>query len=104
MVIYQVLLTNGYSVILMDTRQKAEKIVDAKIKFQENLCKYLVVNGIIVIFSILFLHNYTLLISIMFFWGIFLLIDFLKAYSFDNIIGETYREEMIQKEISKMGD
>lgn len=88
----------------MDTRQKAEKIVDAKIKFQENLYKFVVVNGIIAIFSFVFLQNYTLLLSIMFFWGIFLLIDFLKAYPFNNIVGENYREHMIEKELSKMGD
>ncbi|WP_458453427.1 2TM domain-containing protein [Methanobrevibacter sp.] len=88
----------------MNARQKAEKIVDAKIKFQENLYKYLIVNGVLAIFSFIFFDNYTLLLSVMFFWGIFLVIDFLKAYPLNNIVGEGYREEMIQKEISKMGD
>ena len=83
----------------MDLRQKAEKRVDAKIRFQENLYKYLIVNTIIAIICNVFLHSYWLLVFVMFFWGIGVLDDLFKAYSFDN-----YREELIQKELSKMGD
>ena len=83
----------------MDLRCIAEKRVDAKIKFQENLYKYLIVNTIIAIICHIFLHSYWLLACVMFFWGIGVLDDFFKAYSLNN-----YREEMIQREISKMGD
>ncbi|WP_368660143.1 2TM domain-containing protein, partial [Methanobrevibacter sp.] len=38
----------------MDLRYEAEKRVDAKIKFQENLYKYLIVNTIIAIISLVF--------------------------------------------------
>lgn len=78
---------------------KAEKRVDAKIKFQENLFKYLIVNIILVVVCNVFLHSYWLLIFVMFFWGLGVLDDFFKAYSICN-----YRDAMIEKELSKMGD
>ena len=84
---------------MMDLRQKAENRVDAKIRFQENLYKYLIVNTIIAIICFVFLESFWLLAFVMFFWGIRVIDDFFKAYSLNN-----YREEMIQKELSKMGD
>lgn len=83
----------------MDIRIEAEKRVDAKIKFQENLFKYLIVNTILAIICIVFLHSFWLLILVMFFWGIGVVDDFFKAYSINN-----HRDKMIQKELSKMGD
>jgi hypothetical protein len=85
--------------VKMDLRQKAEKRVDAKIEFQENLYKYLIVNVILAIICLLFLKSFWLLFFVMFFWGIGVLDKFFKAYSIRN-----YREEMIEKEISKMGE
>lgn len=83
----------------MDLREKAEKRVDAKIRFQENLYKYLIVNTILAIVCNIFLHSYWLLVFVMFFWGIRVLDDFFKAYSLSD-----HREKLIQKEILKMGD
>lgn len=83
----------------MDLRQKAEKRVDAKIEFQENLYKYLIVNVIIAIVCLLFLQSFWLLFLVMFFWGIDVLDKFFKAYPIRD-----YREEMIKKELSKMGE
>ena len=83
----------------MDLRDIAEKRVDAKIKFQENLYKYLIVNTIIAIICIIFLHSFWLLAFVMFFWGIEVVDDFFKAYPLSD-----YRERMINKELSKMGD
>lgn len=88
----------------MDLRQEAEKRVDAKIKFEENLYKYLFANVIIAIISFVFLKSFWLLTLVMFFWGIGLLFDFFEAYSFENIVGINYRERKIQEEISKMGE
>ena len=62
-------------------REEAERRVDAKIKFQENLYKYLIVNTIIAIISLAFLQSFWLLFFVMFFWGIGVLDDFFKAYS-----------------------
>lgn len=89
---------------MMDIRQVAEEKVDAKIKFEENLYKYLIVNVILAIISFVFLKSYGLLICVMFFWGIGVLKDFFKAYSFENIIGPNYRERKIQEEMEKMGE
>lgn len=86
----------------MNLRQIAEKRVDAKIKFRENLYKYLIVNSIIAVICFVFLQSFWLLFFVMFFWGIGVLDDFFNAYSFDNIVNPNYREEMIDKEISKM--
>ena len=85
----------------MNLRSEAEKIVDAKIEFQENLYKYLIVNVILAIISMYFLQSFWLLFMVMFFWGIDVLDKFFKAYSFKNV---GYREKMINKELSKRGD
>ena len=83
----------------MDLRHIAEKRVDAKIKFQENLYKYLIVNTIIAIICFVFLQSFWLLAFVMFFWGIGVLDDFFNAYSLSD-----YREKMVQRELQKMGD
>lgn len=88
----------------MNLRKEAERRVDAKIDFQENLYKYLIVNLIIAVISIYFLQSFWLLFFVMFFWGIGVLEKFFKAYPFKDIGSPNYRENMIQKEISKMGD
>ena len=88
----------------MNLRKEAEKRVDAKIEFQENLYKYLIVNTILAIICLLFLQSFWLLFFVMFFWGIGLLDKFFKAYSLKYLIKYDYREKMIEKELSKMGD
>lgn len=84
---------------MMDLRQKAEKRVDRKIKFKENLYKYLMVNTIIAIICFLILQSFWLLAFVMLFWGIELADDYFKAYPLND-----YRERMIDRELSKMGD
>ena len=83
----------------MNLRQRAEKRVDTKIEFQENLYKYIVVNVIIAIICLLFMKSFWLLFIVMFFWGFDVLDKFFNAYSIKD-----YREKMIEKEISKMGE
>ena len=83
----------------MNLREEAERRVDAKIKFQENLYKYLIVNTIIAVICIIFLQSFWLLAFVMFFWGIEVVDDFFKAYPLND-----FREKMINKELSKMGD
>ena len=83
----------------MDLRQKAEQRVDAKIEFQENLYKYLIVNVIIAVICLLFLNSFWLLFIVMFFWGLDVLDKFFKAYSIRD-----YKEDMIEKELSRMGE
>ena len=85
----------------MNLRIEAEKRVDAKIDFQENLYKYLIVNVIIAIVCKIFLHSFWLLFFVMLFWGIGILDKFFKAYAFKD---SYYREKLIEKEMSKRGD
>ena len=65
----------------MNLRQRAERRVDAKIEFQENLYKYIIVNVIIAIICLLFMKSFWLLFIVMFFWGFDVLDKFFKAYS-----------------------
>ena len=88
----------------MDLRAEAERRVNAKIKFKENLYKYLCVNSIIAVICFVFLQSFSLLFFVMFFWGICVLKDFFKAYLFSEVVSPNYREKMINKELSKMGD
>lgn len=83
----------------MDLREMAQKRVDAKIDFQENLYKYLIVNVIIAIVCLLFLQSFWLLFFVMFFWGLDVLDKFFKAYPLSD-----YRENMIEKELRNMGE
>ena len=83
----------------MDSRQIAEKRADVKIEFQENLYKYIIVNVIIAIVCLLFLQSFWLLFITMFFGGLGVLDKFFKTYSIRN-----HREEMIKRELSKMGE
>ena len=83
----------------MNLRQRAERRVDAKIEFQENLYKYIIVNVIVAIICLLFMKSFWLLFIVMFFWGFDVLDKFFKAYSIKD-----HREEMIEKELSKMGE
>ncbi|MBQ2637145.1 MAG: 2TM domain-containing protein [Methanobrevibacter sp.] len=88
----------------MNLRMEAERRADAKIKFEENLYKYLTVNVIIAIICFVFLQSFWLLFFVMFFWGIGVLDDFFKAYPFKSIVDPNYRERKINEELSKMGD
>ena len=53
----------------MHVREKAEKRVDAKIRFQENLFKFIVSNTILVIVCFVFLGDFWLLKFAMLFGG-----------------------------------
>ncbi len=84
---------------MMDLREKAEKRVDAKIRFQENLFKFIIANSILAIICFVFLEDFGLLKFVMIFWGIALLKDLFEAYPINY-----NREIMVEKELSKMGD
>lgn len=88
----------------MDLRLEAERKVDAKIKFEENLYKYLIVNSIIAVACFVFLQSFSLLFFVMLFWGIAVLNDFFKAYPFCEIIAPNYREQMVEKKLFEIGE
>lgn len=83
----------------MHVREKAEKRVDAKIRFQENLFKFIVSNTILAIVCFVFLGDFWLLKFTMLFGGIALLKDLFDAYPISY-----NRERIVENELSKRGD
>ena len=67
-------------------RERAEEIVDRKIHFYNNLKAYLVVNAILTIINWLFSPEFWWVLFPVFFWGIGVLADFLKAFVFVNTL------------------
>lgn len=84
-------------------REVAEKRVERKIKFKRNLYSYIFVNIILAIVNLVFTPEYWWFLWVVFFWGIGVLVDFLKAYVlFDKFDSEEYRERKIQEEMEKL--
>lgn len=84
-------------------RLRAEERVDKKIEFYRNLKAYLVVNLILAAINWLFSPDFWWVCFPVFFWGIGVVGDFLKAYIFiDNFDSESYRECKIKEEIEKL--
>jgi len=84
-------------------RSRAEERVDRKIKFYRNLKAYVIVNAILAIINGLFSPDFWWVLFPVFFWGIGVITDFLKAYVFvDNFDSEDYRERKIQEEMEKL--
>ncbi len=86
-------------------RSIAEKRVDMKIKFYRNLKAFIIVNGFLAIINALFSPEFWWVLFPMFFWGIGVLIDFIKAFLFyDKFDTVSYRESKIQQEMEKLMD
>lgn len=84
-------------------RSRAEERVDRKIEFYRNLKAYIIVNAILVIINGLFSPSFWWVMFPIFFWGIGVISDFLKAYVFiDNFDSEDYRERKIIEEMEKL--
>jgi len=84
-------------------RSRAEERVDKKIKFYRNLQAYIIVNALLAIINVLFSPEFWWVMFPVFFWGIGVLVDFLKAFVFiDNFDSDDYRERKIQEEMDKL--
>lgn len=84
-------------------RLRAEEKVNAKIKFYRNFTAYLIVNSILAVINALFTPEFWWVMFPVFFWGIGVLVDFLKAFVFIcNFDSEEYRERKIQEEMEKL--
>jgi len=84
-------------------RSRAEERVDKKIKFYRNLQAYIIVNALLAIINVLFSPEFWWVMFPVFFWGIGVLVDFLKAFVFiDNFDSDDYREHKIQEEMDKL--
>lgn len=88
---------------MSDLRSRAEERVDKKIKFYRNFTSYVIVNAILAVINWFFTPEFWWVIFPAFFWGIGVLIDFLKAFVFANAFNdESYRERKIQEEMDKL--
>lgn len=86
-------------------RAIAEDRVQRKIKFKRNLFSYITVNIILAAINFIFTPEYWWVLWVLFFWGIGVLVDFLKAYVLvDKYDSEEYRERKIQEEMEKLRD
>ena len=86
-------------------RARAEERVNLKIKFYRNLKAYIITNAILAIINGLFSPEFWWVMFPVFFWGIGVIADFLKAYVFiDDFDSESYRERKIQEEMEKLGN
>ncbi|MBQ8016558.1 MAG: 2TM domain-containing protein [Methanobrevibacter sp.] len=86
-------------------RAIAESRVERKIKFKRNLYSYIVVNVILAIVNIIFTPEYWWFLWVVLFWGIGVLVDFLRAYVLmDKFDTDEYRERKIQEEMEKLRD
>ena len=84
-------------------RERAERRVDIKIKFYRNLKAYVIVNAVLVIINWLCTPEFWWVLFPVFFWGIGVLVDFLKAYILvDNWDSEDFRERKIEEEMMKL--
>ncbi|MBQ9025764.1 MAG: 2TM domain-containing protein [Methanobrevibacter sp.] len=88
---------------MSDLRSRAERRVDQKIKFYRNFYSYIIVNAILAVINYLFTPEYWWVLFVVFFWGIGVLFDFLKAFIlFEKFDSEQYREQKINEEMEKM--
>ena len=84
-------------------RARAEERVNLKIKFYRNLKAYLIVNAILAIINWFGTPEFWWVMFPICFWGIGVLVDFLKAYVFiDDFDSENYRERKIKEEMEKL--
>lgn len=84
-------------------RERAERRVDIKIKFYRNLKAYVIVNTLLAIINWLCTPEFWWVLFPVFFWGIGVFIDFLKAYVLiDNWDSEEFRERKIEEEMMKL--
>ena len=84
-------------------RKIAEERVDKKIRFYRNLKAYMIVNAILAIINWICTPDFWWVLFPVFFWGIGVVADFLKAYVLiDKFDTEEYRENKIQEEMEKL--
>ena len=84
-------------------RLRAEERVNLKIKFYRNLKAYVITNAVLAIINGLFTPEFWWVMFPLFFWGIGVIADFLKAYGFiDDFDSESYRERKIQEEMERL--
>lgn len=81
----------------------AEQRADAKIDFFKNFKAYVIVNAMLAVINFICTPHFWWVLFPVCFWGIGVLVDFLKAFVFmDKFDSEEYREQKIQEEMDKL--
>ena len=86
----------------MNDYDRAAERVDKKLKFYNELKAYVVVNAVLAIINFFVSPFFWWVLFPVFFWGIGVLKDFLKAFVFEDICGDEYRERKIAQEMEKL--
>ena len=84
---------------MSDIRLRAEKRVDNKIQFYINFTIYVIVNAFLAVINWLYTPEFWWVAFPLFFWGIGVLMNFLKAFVFIDMFDGDYRERKIQEEM-----
>lgn len=82
--------------------QRAARRADEKIKFYRHLYSFVAVNIMFIIMNAVFSPGEWWFYWVTVFWGIGLIIHFLKVFVFAEKLENEHREKMIQKEMEKM--
>ena len=84
-------------------RAIAEERVNEKVRFYRNLTSYVIVNAFLAVINYIFTPDFWWVAFPVFFWGIGVFVDFIKAFvvhgKFDS---ESYRERKIEEEMEKL--
>ncbi|WP_458455873.1 2TM domain-containing protein [Methanobrevibacter sp.] len=84
-------------------RTIAEERVNAKIKFYRNFISYVIVNAFLALINYIFTPDFWWVAFPLFFWGIGVFVDFIKAFVvYDKFDSESYRERKIEEEMEKL--
>lgn len=86
----------------MNDYERAAERIDRKIRFYRNFICYVAVNAFLAILNALYTPEFWWVMFPVFFWGIGVVKDFLKAFVFENFYTEEYRERKIAQEMEKM--
>ncbi|WP_407431851.1 2TM domain-containing protein [Methanobrevibacter sp.] len=86
----------------MNDYERAAEKVDNKLKFYRNLIPYVCINAFLAIINAICSPHFWWVLFPVFFWGIGVLKDFLKAFVFQDICSDEYRERKIAQEMEKL--
>ena len=86
----------------MNDYERAAEKIDRKLRFYRNLMSYIIVNAFLLLINAIFTPEFWWVMFPAFFWGIGVVVDFLKAFVFVNMYAEDYRERKIAEELEKM--
>ena len=86
----------------MSDYERAAERVDRKLHFYRNFIAYIIVNAFLALINYFATPEFWWVLFPVFFWGIGVLVDFLKAFVFVDIYTEEYRQRKIAEELEKM--